>query len=277
MIKKLLIGLLIGVLVIGYGNYGVRISKYRLDVTYYSYRTAKISHPVQIALIADVHDEHCLLKKKMVNVLKKMKPDLILCAGDIIDNESPNDQKTLQLLTKFKKIAPVYMSLGNHEIDFYENHKNFYRHIRAIGVKLLEEEYRDITVNGNVIRISGMYNYAFSEALKNEPDTKKFLKKYENTSHYKIMMAHRPDSFIYGDGYKRKINLVVSGHFHGGQVVLPLIGGLYAPDQGLFPKYDYGKYRLGKINMVISRGLASSTEKLPRFNNPGEIVSITLK
>ena len=91
------------------------------------------------------------------------------------------------------------------------------------------------------------------------------------------MMAHRPDSFVFLDDNPWDIDLVVSGHLHGGQVILPLLGGLWAPDQGFFPEYDYGKFDLNGTDIIITTGLGSSDEKLPRFNNPPEIAVIDLK
>ena len=102
-----------------------------------------------------------------------------------------------------------------------------------------------------------------------------FLTDFQDTSNYKIMMAHRPDSFIFGNASQVwDIDLVVSGHNHGGQVVIPFVGGLYGGDQGWFPEYDKGLFDLNKIKILISSGLGSGKQKLPRFNNPPEIVNL---
>ena len=92
-------------------------------------------------------------------------------------------------------------------------------------------------------------------------------------------MSHRPDSFIFGHAIDTwKIDLVVSGHAHGGQVRIPFVGGLYGADQGWFPKYVDGIHHFKAVkNMVITRGMGSDKEKLPRFDNIPEIVVIDLK
>lgn len=107
----------------------------------------------------------------------------------------------------------------------------------------------------------------------------KFLKDFQSTDAFSVMMAHRPDSFIWGDAANYwKIDLVVSGHNHGGQIIIPGKGGLYGGDQGWFPKYVDGMHHFEAVkNMIITRGLGSSSEKLPRFNNIPEIVVIDLK
>ena len=91
------------------------------------------------------------------------------------------------------------------------------------------------------------------------------------------MMAHRPDSFIFGDASKEwDIDLVVSGHTHGGQVRIPFKGGLYVGDQGYFPIYDKGLFDLNKIKILITSGLGSGKEKIPRFNNIPEVVNLKI-
>ena len=111
----------------------------------------------------------------------------------------------------------------------------------------------------------------------NNSSTYQFLTDMADTSLFKIMMAHRPDSFMYNDAYLWDIDLVLSAHTHGGQVILPFIGGLYAPEQGWFPSIDYGQYHKDHMTLIVTRGISSSQEILPRCNNKGEIVYIKLK
>ena len=263
--------------------YFIYISYYKVEVTDYEISSAKINNDVNIVMIADVHDQHCKVKDKIVNRIEQLEPDIILCAGDIIDNESESDRSTIEFLSSLLKISDVYMSLGNHELE-YPDSKHLIKDIENIGAKVLDKEYQDIEVNGNTIRIGGMYDYAFSQETGDidqetmKSDVYSFLTEMKQTSSFQLMMAHRPDSFIFGNAYKWDLDLVVSGHYHGGQVILPFIGGLYAPELGWFPKVDYGSYLLGdELKMIVTRGISSSGELLPRFNNPPEIVSITLK
>ena len=104
-----------------------------------------------------------------------------------------------------------------------------------------------------------------------------FLEEFQNTDRYKIMLCHRPDSFVFGDASDYwKIDLVISGHDHGGQVVIPFKGGLYGGDQGWFPPYVHGLYRTGRIRLFVTSGLSSEKQKLPRWNNRPEIAVLNV-
>lgn len=282
--KKLKIILCIIVVLSLIISYFFYISYYHIDVTSYTIDSSKINDEVHIVMISDVHDHHCRVKNEIINKIKVLKPDVILCVGDIIDDQSKSDKETLSFLKKLTDITTVYMSLGNHEMDFYKGHEEDLNKIKRLNVHLLEEQYEDITVNNQRLRIGGMYNYAFSQddgkitkkSMHNN-ETYQFLADMTNTEYFQLMMAHRPDSFIYGEAYKWDIDLICSGHVHGGQVILPFIGGLYAPEQGWFPKCDFGLFKLDQAQLLVTRGISSSDEYFPRFNNPCEIVDITLK
>lgn len=263
-------------------SYFIYISYYRVEVTDYEILSNKINNDVTIIMIADVHDHHCKVKDQIIDRIKQLKPDIILCAGDIIDNESESDKSTIEFLDSLTEIADVYFSLGNHELEYPES-KQLIENINNIGIKVLDKEYQDIEVNGNMIRVGGMYDYAFSQETGDidqetmKSDVYNYLTEMKQTPSFQLMMAHRPDSFIFGKAYKWDFDLVVSGHYHGGQVILPYVGGLYAPELGWFPEVDYGHYKLKDMDMIVTRGISSSDETFPRFNNPPEIVSITLK
>jgi predicted MPP superfamily phosphohydrolase len=141
-----------------------------------------------------------------------------------------------------------------------------------------------VEISGQIIRIGGLYDYAFALDAWNscspdrmEPEVYQFLTKFQDTDVFKLMLAHRPDSFIFGEASVTwDIDLVVSGHLHGGQVVVPFKGGLIGGDQGWFPKYVHGLYEKDDINIFITSGLGSSRKVLPRFNNPPEIAVLRL-
>ena len=129
-----------------------------------------------------------------------------------------------------------------------------------------------------------MFDYAFAldghdstnpETM--EPEVYQYLCDFQDTDLLKIMLAHRPESFILGQASETwNVDLVISGHVHGGQVVLPFVGGLFASDQGFFPDYVHGLYEKNRVDILISSGLGSGLTWVPRFNNPPEVVVLTL-
>ena len=266
----------------------IYISYNSLETEEYTISSDRINSEVKLALISDLHD-HTFGEKneELVQMLKEQEPDLILMAGDMINDISKDSHVAVELIEQVKDIAPVYYSLGNQEEDYIgRGTSDLLNELKDAGAIVLDESYQDIQVNGNAIRLGGMYDYAF--ALDGNNTTKKknmrpslyqFLTDFQDTDSYRLMMAHRPDSFIFGDAAKTwEIDLVVSGHNHGGQVILPFLGGIYGGDQGWFPKYVDGVHHFKKVkNMVITRGLGSGEEKLPRFNNKPEVVIIHLE
>lgn len=261
------------------------ISTNYLLVREYEVDTGKAAEPIQAVVISDLHDHEFGEENiKLVEKIEAVKPDLILMDGDMLNSDSSSASIPVKLIQNLKKIAPVYYALGNHEEAYIENgHAELIEELEAAGAVVLDKEYVDIEINGTQVRLGGMYDYAFgldgnNTALSALEGTLNFLMDYQNTDRLKIMMAHRPDSFVFGDASSTwNIDLVISGHNHGGQIVLPLLGGLYGGDQGWFPEYIHGIYQKDNIQMFVTSGLGSNQEKLPRFNNPPEIALLTIK
>lgn len=266
----------------------IYISYNSLEAEEYTISSDRINSEVKLALISDLHD-HTFGEKneELVQMLKEQEPDLILMAGDMINDISKDSHVAVELIEQVKDIAPVYYSLGNQEEDYIgRGTSDLLNELKDAGAIVLDESYQDIQVNGNAIRLGGMYDYAFALDGNNtttkesmRPSLYHFLTDFQETDSCRLMVAHRPDSFIFGDAAKTwEIDLVVSGHNHGGQVILPFLGGIYGGDQGWFPKYVDGVHHFKKVkNMVITRGLGSGEEKLPRFNNKPEVVMIYLE
>lgn len=282
-ILRLLVIISLGII---FCTYEIYISYKHLEVNNYSITTSVTSRNAKIKFIVlgDLHDnEFGDNNKVLIKNIQSQKPDFILVAGDILNNTSKNSNIAISLVKNLVKIAPVYYALGNHELDFIQ-HKDSHliNKIEDSGATVLENKYKDIVVKGQKIRIGGMYSYAFGAGNNVDKETmdKKvydFLEDFQNTSNYKIMMSHRPDSFIFGNVSKVwNIDLIVSAHNHGGQVILPFLGGLYGGDQGYFPKYIHGVYNKDKMKIAITSGLGSNPQKLPRFNNVPEIMVINI-
>ncbi|MDR0569544.1 MAG: metallophosphoesterase [Spirochaetaceae bacterium] len=229
-----------------------------------------------LILIADLHSTvYGENQRVLIEKIRSAAPDAILLAGDIVDDAAPIAGTRL-LLEGVKDIAPLYYVTGNHEYmrkDFQE----IMDELRAYGVRVLSDEYERIEIRGNSITVAGVEDpyRGFLYEYHQEESMRKAFAALRNLKEYTILIAHRPERIAEYTRYG--FDLIVSGHAHGGQVrIPPLINGLYAPDQGLFPKYAGGLYRHGGVSHIVSRGLSLTHPRLPRIFNPPELVYITV-
>ena len=254
-----------------------------LTVSHFTVQSSKISEPFRIVLISDLH-EHQFGRdnEKLAEKIREQSPDLIIIDGDMINGDSENADTAVELVRALKETAPVYYSFGNHEYSYMEaGHEDLTEELEAAGAVVLNYQSIDIDVKGNPVRLGGLYEYGFETGMQSEEENERaipYLEEYADTDRYLIMCAHRPESFYPWDMADQwGIDLVLSGHLHGGQVIIPGVGGLYNSLDGFFPKFDYGQYKLGDSDMVITRGLGSNPKMLPRFNNPPEIAVVEVE
>lgn len=256
-------------------------SAHSLTVTNYRIPTRKLDTPVRIVQLTDLHNsvfgEH---NAELVDTVNAQNPDLIVITGDLLDAGSADTDIATDLIAQLSVIAPVYVSLGNHEL---EHEQTYGTDVTALyenaGAIVLDLSYADITVNEQSFRLGGIYGYCLPEQYLDtgEADEEEcaFLRDFQDTDLYTVLLCHMPACWIVNDGINAwEIDCVFAGHAHGGQIRLPLIGGLWAPDQGWFPGQEAGLYYADDQQkvMVLSRGLGS-TEKIPRFNNIPEVVT----
>lgn len=271
--KKIILSIL--VLIILYIFIDINISQNFLLIRRYEVQSDKIENDVKIVQLTDLH---CKTfgenNKNLIKKIKEQSPDIITITGDMINSDTSNFDELILLIKKLKNICQVYFSLGNHE-DTNENINDIIKNIESSGAVVLESNYKDIIVNRNNIRIGGIYEYIISNMDK-EKLSYSFAKKFNNTNNFKILLSHVPDSYVLWDGFK-VINpdLLIAGHYHGGLIRIPFVGGLFAPEQGYFPKFDCGKYNINGHDVIISSGLGTNSI-IPRINNRPEISVITL-
>lgn len=276
--------LLIFVLAEGFLVCGVRINSEPPVVREYIIESEKIDSPVTVLFLSDLHGcEYGEGNSELIAQIEGLEPDLILFGGDMINHhhETGEDVLVTAALTKeLTAIAPVYYSLGNHELERIGLHeRDAVKRIVEAGAILLEREYVDLEIRGNKIRLGGLYTPNAAETRK--PDSSScdaFLSELCGTDSYVILMEHRPASFtdaIYPAGFEPE--LVLAGHLHGGHVILPILGPVYGANSGFFPKYSLGKYELGNSNLIVSAGLSTQRHIIPRVNNPTEITKIVLE
>ncbi|VYT83959.1 metallophosphoesterase [Clostridium tertium] len=232
----------------------------------------------KIVHISDLHnkvfgDE----QDKLIGKVEDLSPNIIVITGDLIDRRRYNLEKAMLFINSAVKIAPVYYVSGNHEAWSGKYYEIKERLIDA-GVIVMEDSELDITRGNNSIKLLGLSDPDFlTSDYIDGTDTSKVeekLKEWSEIEEFKILLSHRPELFdLYSEN---NIDMIFSGHAHGGQIRIPFVGGLIAPDQGFFPKYTAGSYNEKKSTMFVSRGLGNSLFPVRVFNRP-EIISVTLK
>lgn len=248
---------------------GFITSTYCLKITEYEVTDEKISRDINIAVLTDLHTHSFGNEnQRLLEMLKSRKPDLIFTVGDTVNKDSEDISFLSPLYKALSEIAPTYCSLGNHEIS--NSRLEEIKKLMSENAVLLDNEYTHITVNGTKLRVGGIMGYLPDDDKLNE-----FVKDFADTEDFTVMLMHCPEYYIWGLK-NAGIDLFLCGHTHGGQVILPFIGGLYAPEQGYLPYYDYGIFHEESSVMIISRGLGSSLQPVRRFNNIPEILYVTL-
>ncbi len=235
-------------------------SNYRIELTHYDLPSSKIETSLRILHISDLHNNQIFIEqlKKIVN---DTKPDLVLLTGDFVArNNYMNAVDFFKTLTNI----PAYYIDGNHELAMKAEKRNaFYEQMIQNHIIILDKN-QSVCFKDN-IKILGL-----DEAVIRYGDVSKSTIR-RNASDFNILLMHQPEVFDKLDTYD--IDLIFAGHAHGGQWQIPLINqGIFAPDQGLFPKYTNGIYQKGNTKMIVSRGIGTMVA-IPRiFNRPQAIV-----
>lgn len=256
-------------------------SNIALEVNEYEIVSDRIPHGFdgfRIAQVSDLHNaEFGEGNEKLIELLSQTEPDIIVLTGDLIDSRQTDIEIAMEFALQAIKLAPVYYVTGNHEARVAE-YEDMKMGLEDIGVIVLENEKVLLEQEGESITLIGLddpsfqEDYLFGDAAS---VIKTALSELQNESDgYTILLAHRPELF---DTYiDEGVDLVFSGHAHGGQFRIPFIGGLFAPNQGLFPEYDAGLYTDSTTNMLVSRGVGNSLIPL-RINNRPEIIVVELQ
>lgn len=276
--KKKTICILSGILLIlivwtAWGNAALELNTYTIS----SRGLPDAFDGYRIAQVSDLHNaEFGDGNQRLLDMLREAEPDMIAITGDLIDSRKTNIAVALAFAEEAVRIAPCYYVSGNHEARVLE-YRELKAGLEAAGVTVLDDARVEIEISGKSITIIGVNDPSFlADYLTSDAAVmdRKLSELSSEDASFTILLSHRPELF---DTYAaHDMDLVLTGHAHGGQFRLPLIGGLIAPNQGLFPKYDDGLYYEGNTNMIVSRGLGNSIIPF-RFNNRPEVVLIELK
>ena len=250
-----------------------------LVVRTYTEKTDKITQPVRLAVLSDLHSTlYGAGQSLLVKTRRKQKPDALLFTGDIADVIVPHDG-TKQLFKQVGRVYPCFYVTGNHEFRSGEV-EMIKAMLRSYGAKVLEGEVKMLEVRGQKVQICGIDDpsvsqYTVPQTGAEDPWLQQLHACREKVQNdvYSVLLTHRPERV---EAYRHSgFDLVVAGHAHGGLVRIPgLVNGLFAPGQGLFPPYAGGRYKLGHTVLLVSRGLCKNWK--PRMFNPPELVVVEL-
>ncbi len=243
-----------------------------LTVHEYDVQIDGIEHPFTAVVLTDLHGrEFGEGNETLLDQVRAQQPDVIFSIGDMINGsgDEAEAQRFLSLLAKLREIAPVYVSYGNHEQQFFANGgSDLAPGIEASGSVLLDESCVTANIAGNTICLGGtmghLYPFGRTREKYHASPEYKLMTQMQDSGLPTIVLAHLPDTIIFVHAYDDwDIDLFLSGHTHGGVIRIPGIGGVYAPMQGWFPDYDMGYFNPGKVQLIISSGLAGHG-KVPR-------------
>ncbi|NYB72977.1 metallophosphoesterase [Sedimentibacter hydroxybenzoicus DSM 7310] len=247
-------------------------------VSKYEYKNSKLSinfNGFKILHISDLHNKN--FHESLYKKIKDINPDIIIITGDLIDRRRTRVDIAVDFVSQIVNVAPVYYVSGNHE-QLSTSYDDLKEELVKLDVHILDNEYMVLNHNGERIGIMGLADPAlmYTEGNNNNDRNRIYaennLKRlYENSvTEFNILLSHRPELF---EVYKNiNIDLVFSGHAHGGQIRIPFIGGILSPNQGFFPKYSEGMITEDNTTLVVSRGLGNSIFPLRIFNRPELIV-----
>ena len=289
MITQILFGatvILGGVIFYKYETDSLEITKYEIE----NEKIPKEFDNFKIVQISDLHNKSFGKgNKRLLEKIDSQNPDIVVITGDLVEGDNKNFDVALNLIDELLKKYKVYHIIGNHEQkSLIKKHKELYKtyfdKLYKKNIVNLDNEKIRIKKDGKYINIYGLiipleyYPYFFknyeNKNMKLEQDFINNKLGEINRDEYNILLAHTP--FFFEDYEKYGVDLVLSGHVHGGIIRLPKVGGLLSPNREFFPKYDFGKYIKNNTTMLLSKGLGGS-KVLIRFACKPEIVSITLK
>ena len=261
--------IVIAVAAVVFWNYSVKTNKYNIN----SNKIPESFDGFRIVQVSDLHNaKFDKYNSSILAPIFHAEPDIIVITGDMIDSRRTDVDVAISFVQKAVNIAPVYYVNGNHESRVPEEYEKLKEGLGKAGVTILENSSADITIDDETITLVGINDPTFR--MKLVDDTMKqniahqLMHVIPDNNNYKILLAHRPEYF---DVYAGNIDLVLSGHAHGGQFIIPFVGGVIAPGQGFMPEYYKDSYIKNGTEMIVSRGIGNSIFSF-RINNKPEII-----
>ena len=238
----------------------------------YDYKSSKISDNTEKFSIVQISDLHnaCFGKnnKNLVDDIESLEPDIIVITGDIVDSNHTDIGVAIDFVRQMTERYPVYYVTGNHEYWLDEGQRReLFTGMKDAGAIILNNEKITIDLGTDSITLIGLDDNSLRDATLHS------IMETCDKNELMVVLAHEPQ---YLDKYcDAGADLVLTGHAHGGQMILPFIGPLIAPNQGFFPTYTAGQFQKESTTMYISRGLGNSVIPVRLFNYP-EIVCVEI-
>lgn len=273
---KLAITLSIVIVIILFCNFQNK----HLETTHYTYAAEQLGADLEgyrIVQISDLHNaKFGKNNQKLVDRIRECAPDMIALTGDLVDSNHTDVDRAVQFVDEIVKICPVYYVTGNHE---YWLEKSEYDELMdgliGAGVVILDDQVVEISRGDAKFRLVGLDDKSLADGTLGTllNNTHNVVHEDSDEREFTVVLAHEPQ---YLARYASSgVDLVLSGHAHGGQFRLPFVGGIVAPDQGFLPEYTAGEYYMDGTEMIVSRGLGNSVIPARLFNYP-EIVCVEL-
>lgn len=251
-------------------NNDIVVTKYSLKIN----KLSKATESFKIVQISDLHNKD--FGEKFIEIVSQQNPDIIAITGDLFDRRHTDLDVALNTAKALTKIAPTYYITGNHE-GLSPQSDDFIKQLQQTEVIMLLDQ--KITIEKGDVRFNliGVQDPAYTQdeetylETDNAPYMREKLKSLEiKQDEVNVLLSHRPELFsVY---VEMGLDIVLTGHAHGGQIRVPIIGGLYSPNQGIFPKYTSGMFTQNQTNMIVSRGLGNSAFPFRVFNRPEIVV-----
>lgn len=252
--------------------------------SFYQITSDKVSNNIRIVELSDLHNsEYGKSNSKLIEKIEALQPDIIVYAGDMMNEQDSDYSVMFDLSDKLSEIAPIYACYGNNELDqqlFYDN--TFKNQLKEHNVTLLSNEAKDVEIGSSTVQLVAISDNVQQFDVKTN-NAKKFINSIEPTDNCRICLTHYPELFN-KKLLNKHIDVAFTGHAHGGQIRLPYIGGLYSTGEGFLPKFTSGVVEADDgTKVVVSRGLGNSSEatgikglEIPRINNQPELVVVDI-
>lgn len=274
--RRLLWGLVLVPLLALTGFLAIQIAGNRhFEITHYTLRSEKVADPFRLAVLSDLHSaEYGEDNSELVAAIREEQPDLIVMIGDMVNKDDRDFSVLYRLCGALADTAPIYYTLGNHEGSL------MYSQLDAValderlterGVRVLINQSAQWQKGDTTVYLAGIA----VEAAGYDQWAREKLEDFWTQDGYRIVLSHFPDL------YESKLrdagfDLALAGHYHGGLICVPGIGGLYHPETGFFPAYWGGEYPLTHGTLIVSRGMGGHG-LIPRINNRPELVIIDVE